>query len=68
MAATAPGDAPTLIEALAREGIDAFQIGSVTREDEGLRLRSPEGIVPLPTFERDELARVLSTQADWPAG
>ena len=62
LAATAPEDAPTLIEALALEGIDAFQIGRVTTEDEGLRMRSPEGIVPLPAFERDELARFLSTQ------
>ena len=60
LAATSPADAPTLIEALAREGIDAFQIGGVTAEDEGLRMRSPEGIVPLPAFERDELARFLS--------
>jgi hydrogenase expression/formation protein HypE len=63
LAATAPKDAPVLIEALAREGIDAFQIGSVTTEDEGLRLRSASGIVPLPAFERDELARFLSARA-----
>lgn len=63
LAATAPEDAPTLIEALAREGIDAFQIGRVTTENEGLRLRSPEGIAPLPAFERDELARFLSARS-----
>ena len=60
LAATAPEDAQVLIEALASEGIDAYEIGRVTTEDEGLRLRSPEGIVPLPDFERDELARFLS--------
>ena len=64
LAATAPEDAPILIESLAREGIAASEIGRVTTENDGLRLRSPEGIVPLPTFERDELARFLSTRAD----
>jgi hydrogenase maturation factor len=63
LAATAPEDAPTLIEALAPEGIEAFQIGRVTTEEEGLRMRSPEGIVPLPAFDRDELARFLSAES-----
>ena len=62
LAATAPEDAPVLIEALAQEGIDAYQIGLVTQENDGLRLRSQEDIDPLPVFERDELARFLSSQ------
>ena len=62
LAATAPEDAPVLVEALAQEGIDAYQIGLVTQESDGLRLRSQEGIDPLPAFERDELARFLSSQ------
>lgn len=62
LAATAPEDAPVLVEALAQEGIDAYQIGLVTQENDGLRLRSQEGIDPLPAFKRDELARFLSSQ------
>ena len=52
-----PEDATKLIGALAEEGIDAREIGRVTPPEEGLRLRTEEGVVDLPTFERDELAR-----------
>ena len=53
-------DTPALIEALAREHIPAFEIGRVTPPDEGLKMRTAKGLVDLPTFDRDELARFLS--------
>ena len=57
LAALAPQDAPRLIEALAREGIPAYEIGRITPLEEGLKLKAREGIGELPVFERDELAR-----------
>ena len=59
LAAVAPQDGPRLIEALAQQDIPAYEIGHITRPDEGLKLRTPEGERDLPTFERDELARFL---------
>ena len=57
LAAVAPVDAPRLIVALEREGIPAYEIGRITPLDQGLKLRTSEGVRDLPTFERDELAR-----------
>ncbi len=59
-----PEDATKLIGALAEEGIDAREIGRVTPPEEGLRLRTEEGVVDLPTFERDELARYFGASSD----
>ena len=59
LAAVGPEDAPVLVRALEREGIAAAEIGRVTQPDEGLLLKTAEGVRPLPTFERDELARFL---------
>ena len=55
-----PGDAPALIEALAREDIDAYEIGRTTPAEEGLKLKTEAGVRDLPAFERDELARFFS--------
>ena len=57
LATVAPEDAAPLIEALAVEGIPAWEIGRVTPPGEGLTLRTPSGTAPLPDFARDELAR-----------
>lgn len=65
LATTAPEDAPIVIDALGRDGIEANEIGRVTTADEGIQLRTPKGTVPLPSFECDELARYLSTQASF---
>ena len=59
LAALAPGDVPRLVNALAREGIAAYEIGRVTPPKEGLKLQTTAGVIDLPTFERDELARYL---------
>jgi hydrogenase expression/formation protein HypE len=57
LATLPPADVPKLIDALALEGIPAFEIGRVTSSDEGLELWTPDGTRDLPAFERDELAR-----------
>ena len=50
-------EVPGLIDALARAGIQASQIGHITSPEEGLKLRAGARVQDLPTFERDELAR-----------
>ena len=57
LAALPPNDVPSLIDALARAGIPAHEIGAVTAPVEGLKLQSGDDIRDLPTFPRDELAR-----------
>ena len=58
--ATLPrAQAQNLVDTLASEGIPAFEIGQITLKREGLKLRTANGVIDLPTFERDELARYL---------
>ena len=59
LATTAPQEAPRLIDALAQEGIPAYEIGRVTPSQGELTLRSASGDRELPVFQRDELARFL---------
>lgn len=60
LATLAPEDVPGLLEALDAEGISASEIGRMTPRNEGLKIRTKEGVRDLPHFERDELARLLS--------
>lgn len=62
LVATLPAvDAPKLLHRLERAGIDAWEIGQVLPADEGRILFARSGEeVPLPVFERDELARYFS--------
>ncbi len=53
------GDAPAVVAALHAEGIAAAIIGRVVPADQGLTLWQGESVVPLPDFERDELARLF---------
>ena len=57
LATLAPEDTPALIAALAKEGISSWEIGQITAVEEGLKLRKEDEIYPLPSFDRDELAR-----------
>ena len=57
LATLAPEDVAPVAAALAAEGIAAREIGRVTPASEGLALRTADGIAPLPSFARDELAR-----------
>ena len=50
-------DAPSLIRALDTAGIGAWVIGRATEPSDGLRMRIGRELMPMPTFERDELAR-----------
>ena len=59
LAAVAPEEASVFVQALEREGIAAAEIGHFTQPDEGLMLETGNGVLPLPAFERDELARFL---------
>jgi hydrogenase maturation factor len=59
VAAVAPKDAPQAIEALAAEGIAAYEIGRFTPLEEGLTMLVQGKPRPLPRFERDEVARFL---------
>ena len=55
-----PRYAPRLLHALERAGIDAWEIGQVLPPEEGRILFTRQGEeLPLPVFERDELARFL---------
>ena len=58
----APEDAKTVIDALGSEGISAVEIGRLTESNLGLKMLTPEGVVDLPRFERDELARFFSSR------
>ena len=55
-----PADVPALLAALAEDGIDGWEIGLMTAPEEGLQMIGRQGEVPLPAFQRDELARYFS--------
>ncbi len=60
LAAVAPGDVPAILSALHAEGIAAAVIGQV-RAEPGVMLHDAAGERPLPTFPRDEIARLFET-------
>lgn len=60
LVAMAPVDVEAVQTALIKEGIPSQVIGRVTEASEGLRLRTADRLVALPTFPRDELARFMS--------
>ncbi len=55
-------DVPPLFKALEEEGIEAFEIGRMMELEEGVSIIRTHELEPLPTFERDELARFFSEQ------
>jgi hypothetical protein len=55
-------DAPGLLAALAREGIEGWEIGQMLAQEEGLVMITRQGEAPLPDFPRDELARYFSLE------
>ena len=56
-----PPAVPKLLHALERNGIDAWEIGQVLPPEEGRILFTRHGEeLPLPVFDRDELARYLA--------
>lgn len=61
LAAVDAGSATAVVTALQAEGIHATIIGSV-RETPGVVVCSADGEYPLPTFARDEIARLFDAQ------
>ena len=57
LVAVDPEDAPSLIRALDSARVEAWVIGRATDPSDGLRMRVGRQLMPMPTFERDELAR-----------
>jgi len=55
----APAEAGIVIHALAREGIDSHFIGQVVPPEQGVTLTDGARQWPLPTFARDEIARIF---------
>jgi hydrogenase expression/formation protein HypE len=58
-----PGESPRMVEALLAAGIGATVIGQVVDGPPAVQMKSPDGLAPLPTFERDELARLFRSAA-----
>jgi len=59
--ATLPAEeAPAAIQALAQVGIAASVIGTVTPPEKGICMERAGKIEPLPTFRRDEIARLFA--------
>jgi len=54
-----PGDAATVVHALAREAIDAHYIGQVVPRDQGVTLVDARGERPMPVFDRDEISKLF---------
>ena len=57
------GDVPALLGQLEQGGISGWEVGQMIAREEGLTLFGREGEVPLPEFDRDELAGYLANQA-----
>jgi hydrogenase maturation factor len=57
--AAAPEESPAMVAALAVAGIDAAVIGRVVQGPPLVQVVTEESLAPLPTFERDELARLF---------
>ncbi len=58
-------DVPPLFKALEEKGIEAFEIGRMMELEEGVSIIRAHELEPLPTFERDELARFFSDQLNY---
>ncbi|MCX6377035.1 MAG: AIR synthase-related protein, partial [Armatimonadetes bacterium] len=54
-----PADTPRLLESFGQAGILASVIGRTTPKSQGLKMLTPSGLVDLPVFPRDEIARFL---------
>jgi hydrogenase expression/formation protein HypE len=56
----APAEAGLVLHALARESIDCHFIGQVVPAEQGITLVAGARQWPLPTFARDEIARLFA--------
>ena len=62
LATLPPEQSSAAVVALESAGIPAQIIGRVIAPEQGVLLHTSQGVEPLPTFPRDELARFLSQQ------
>ena len=53
------GDSSRVIDALREQDVDAAVIGRITEKGAGMKMKGPDGIVELPTFATDEIAKVF---------
>jgi hydrogenase expression/formation protein HypE len=63
LVAAAPQESSPMVEALRAEGIAARIIGEVVAGPPDVMLRGAQGLVRLPTYERDELGRLFEARA-----
>jgi hydrogenase expression/formation protein HypE len=61
LATASPEDSSRMVAALAREGIAATIIGTVVGDQPIVQMETAEGLVPMPVFEQDELARLFAS-------
>jgi hydrogenase maturation factor len=61
--AVAEGDCAALLTALAGAGLSAARIGSLVSADVGVIMSDKSGRIPVPRFQRDEVARFLTEPA-----
>jgi hydrogenase expression/formation protein HypE len=59
LVAAAPHESSQMVEALAAAGIEARVIGRVVDGPPGVQMQTAAGLVPMPVYERDELARLF---------
>ena len=60
LAAVAPNDADSILDALAADGIDARVIGEVVPPARGVTITDRNGSKALPPFSQDEIARLFA--------
>jgi hydrogenase maturation factor len=58
----APDESARMVEALRREGIGGTVIGRAVDGPAEVKVKTGEGLEPLPIFEQDELARLFAEQ------
>jgi hydrogenase expression/formation protein HypE len=63
LVAAAPNESAQMVDALTAAGIDASIIGQVVDGPPAVQLKTVGGLVPMATFERDELARLFEALA-----
>jgi hydrogenase maturation factor len=59
-----PSETSTLLQRLAQEGIEASLIGKVVTRQEGIRTKGAKGEMDLSYFERDEIAKIFTSESN----
>jgi hydrogenase expression/formation protein HypE len=63
LVAASPEESPQMVESLAAADIKAWVIGRVVNGPAAVKMETPDGLVPMPAYERDELARLFESPA-----